>query len=119
MKGADRLIRTVTRHPEIVAVLTGHRHINRIRMFRDFLIVDTACLVGYPMGFRIIELSADGRLRARFYRLNLPDILQASYDRSSREENDRWRGELHDRETELYLPRLHRLWSRQRPPRSH
>ncbi len=50
IKGAARLIEAVTREPGIVAIFTGHRHLNRIRMFRDFLIVDTACLIGLPHG---------------------------------------------------------------------
>ena len=111
VKGADRLIETVTRQPSIVAVFTGHRHLNRIRMYRDFLIVDTACLIGFPMGFREIHLQEDGCFVARFHQLDLPDVLQASYDRSSLEVNDRWQGEMHDRDTEILLPRLRALWS--------
>ena len=111
VKGADRLIETVTAHPSIVAIFTGHRHLNRIRMYRDFLIVDTACLIGFPMGFREIRLEKDGCFVARFHQLDLPDVLQASYDRSSLEVNDRWQGEMHDRDTEILLPRLRDLWS--------
>ena len=111
VKGADRLIETVTRHPSIVAIFTGHRHLNRIRMYRDFLIVDTACLIGFPMGFREIHLKEDGYFAARFHQLNLPEVLQASYDRSILEVNDRWQGEMHDRDTEVLLPRLRELWS--------
>ena len=111
VKGADRLIETVTQEPAVVAIFTGHRHLNRIRMFRDFLIVDTACLIGYPMGFREIQLRDDGFLVARFHQLDLPQVMQASYDRSTREVNDRWEGELHDKETEILLPRLRALWA--------
>ena len=111
IKGADRLMETVTREPGIVAIFTGHRHINRIRMYRDFLIVDTACLIGFPMGFREIHLKENGYLVARFHQLDIPAVLQASYDRSTPEVNDRWQGEMHDRETEILLPRLRELWS--------
>ncbi len=111
INGADRLMETVTREPGIIAIFTGHRHLNRIRMYRDILIVDTACLIGYPMGFREIHLKEDGYLAARFHQLDLPDVLQASYERSTREVNDRWEGELHDKETEILLPGLRDLWS--------
>ncbi len=111
VKGANRLIETVARQPSIVAIFTGHRHLNRLRMFRDFLIVDTACLIGFPMGFREIHLKEDGYLVARFHQLDLPQVLQASYDRSSLEVNDRWQGEVHDRDTEILLPRLREVWS--------
>ncbi len=111
VKGANRLIETVARQPSIVAIFTGHRHLNRIRMYRDFLIVDTACLIGFPMGFREIHLKEDGYLVARFHQLDLPQVLQASYERSSLEVNDRWQGEVHDRDTEILLPRLREVWS--------
>ncbi len=63
VKGADRLIESATRQSSIVAIFTGHRHLNRIRMYRDFLIVDTACLIGgYPMGFREIQLKEEATL---------------------------------------------------------
>ena len=111
VQGADRLIETVSRQPAVVAGFTGHRHMNRIRMYRDFLIVDTACLIGFPMGFREIHLGGDGLLTALWHELDLPEVLQASRDRSSPEINDRWQGEAHDRETEILLPRLRALWS--------
>ena len=111
VKGAERLLETVAANPSIVAIFTGHRHLNRIRMYRDFLIVDTACLIGYPMGFREICLTDDGFLAARFHQLDLPDLLQASWDRSIREVNDRFEGEVHDKETTVLLPRLRELWS--------
>jgi len=111
VKGADRLIETVTRQSSIVAIFSGHRHLNRIRMYRDFLIVDTACLIGFPMGLREIHLKEDGYFVARFHQLDLPQVLQASYDRSTQEVNDRWQGEMHDRDTEILLPRLREAWS--------
>ena len=40
---------TLVSHRSIAAVFTGHRHLNRIRMYRDILVVDTACLVGFPL----------------------------------------------------------------------
>ena len=108
--GADRLLATVNEHPAIVAIFTGHRHMNRMRMYRDFLIVDTACLIGFPMGFREIQLLEDGYFVTQFHQLDLPDVIQASFDRSSLETNDRWQGEIHDRDTEMLLPRLREIW---------
>ena len=111
VKEAERLIETVSRQPAVVAVFTGHRHLNRIRMYRDFLIVDTACLIGFPLGFREIHLREDGLFTAIWHQLDLPEVLEASRERSSPEINDRWQGEVHDRETEILLPRLQALWS--------
>ncbi len=110
LKGADTLLETLTTHPAVVALFTGHRHINRIRMYRDFLIVDTACLIGFPLGFRQVRLCDNGAFATTFHQLDLPDLLQASYDRSTPEANNRWHGELHDRNTEILLPRLKDIW---------
>ena len=110
LDGADRLLETVKESPAIVALFTGHRHINRIRMYRDFLVVDTACLIGYPMGFREVQLRDDGYFETQFHQLPLPALIQESYDKSSPETNNVWCGEIHDRNTEVLLPRLKELW---------
>ena len=112
VEGAERLIETVSRQPAVVAVFTGHRHLNRIRMYRDFLIVDTACLIGFPHGVPRDPPGGGRVAHGEVWRqLDLPDVLQASRERSSPEINDRWQGEPHDRETEVLLPRLRALWS--------
>ena len=108
---ADRLLATVKEHPAIVAVFTGHRHRNRIQMYRDILIIDTTCLIGFPMGFREILLQDDGYLVARFHQLDLPELIQESFDRSGVAENNAWQGEIYDRDTEILLPRLKEIWS--------
>jgi 3',5'-cyclic AMP phosphodiesterase CpdA len=108
---AERLVDTISQLPAIAAVFTGHRHANRIRMFRDFLLVDTASLIGYPMGFRVIELSDDGYLSTRFVPLDLPDLIAASKARCSDDANRIWAGQIHDRDTQVFLPRLHASWT--------
>ncbi len=108
--GVDRLLETVEENPAIVALFTGHRHINRIQMCRDFLVVDTACLIGFPMGFREIQLQDDGYFVTRFHQLDLPELIQASYDCSSVEANNTWQGKIHDRDTAILLPRLREIW---------
>ncbi len=60
VNNAERVLETVAENSAIVAVFTGHKHVNRIRMYRDFLVVDTACLIGYPMGFREVWFEEDG-----------------------------------------------------------
>ena len=60
VEGATRLVKTLDESPAIVAAFTGHRHINRITAYRDYLVVDTACLIGFPLGYRCVTLSADG-----------------------------------------------------------
>ena len=79
-----------TESPAIVVAFTGHRHINRITAYRDYLVVDTACLIGFPLGYRSVVLSDDGFFKTRFHTLDLPDLLQNSYDRSTLEENRVW-----------------------------
>ncbi len=111
VNNVEKLVDTLTTHPAIAAVFTGHRHLNRIRMYRDVLVVDTACLVGFPLGFRLIELTDDGLLKTRFHALPLPELSAASYARSAEWENERWQGEIHDRDTEVLLPRLRHSWS--------
>ena len=107
---AEQLMKTVADLPAVIAIFTGHKHTNRIRSYRDFLIIDTACLIGFPMGFREIWLTDEGYFNTRFRPLDLPDLMQASFDRSSVKENQRWQGEVHDRDTEILVPRLQALW---------
>ena len=111
INNADRLLNTISSHPAVVAVFTGHRHLNRIQAIRDFLVVDTACLIGFPLGFRRVRLNEDGMFTTTFCQLDLPEVLQDSYARSSPEANNRWQGELHDRDTEILIPRLKDIWS--------
>ena len=108
---AAQLMETVRELPAVIAIFTGHRHINRIRAHRDFLIVDTACLIGFPMGFREVWLEEDGYFRTNFQVLDLPDLIQASFDRSELAQNQRWEGEVHDRDTEILVPRLKEIWA--------
>jgi len=109
---AEILIEAVVDLPAVIAIFTGHRHINRIRMYRDFLVVDTACLIGFPMGLREVWLSKNGYFKTRFRPLDLPHLMQASFDRSSVKENQNWQGEVHDRDTEILVPRLQVLWGK-------
>ena len=108
--GAARLVQTLDESPALVAAFTGHRHINRITPHRDYLIVDTACLIGFPLEYRCVALSADGFFKTRFHTLNLPDLLQDSYNRSTPEENRVWEGHIPDRDADILLPRLRALW---------
>lgn len=107
---SEKLVDTLSQCPSIAAVFTGHRHANRIRLYRDFLVVDTACLIGYPLGFRLLEVSDDGYMRCRFVPLDLPDLIEASRSRSSDDANRVWAGQIHDRDTEVLLPRLKAVW---------
>lgn len=107
--GHERVLQTVSDCAAVAAVLTGHRHINRIRLWRDFLVIDTACLIGYPVGFRELILHEDGMLRSRFHQLDLPDFIQASRDRVTPEACDRYQGEIGDRDCDVLLPRVREL----------
>ena len=110
VEGAARLVKTLDESPAIVAAFTGHRHINRITAYRDYLVVDTACLIGFPLGYRSVVLSDDGFFKTRFHTLDLPDLLQHSYDRSTPEENQVWEGHIFDRDVDILSPRLRALW---------
>jgi len=100
-----RIQETIKTHPALSMILTGHYHRNRISLFHDCLILDTACLIGYPMGFREIWIGDNGTFRTRFHTLDLPDVLKTSYARSTPEENAVWAGRLEDRDAEMSLPR--------------
>jgi len=108
---ADRLLETIAEHAAIVMVLTGHRHTNRICLTNGCLLLDTACIIGYPMGFREISLYEDGKVRTTFRQLDLPDLVQQSYDRSTPEQNLGWAGTVQDRDREVMLPRLQAIWN--------
>ncbi|MEE2657556.1 MAG: metallophosphoesterase [Candidatus Latescibacterota bacterium] len=110
VRGAERLRATLEECRAVVAVFTGHRHANRIRLLGDLIVVDTACLIGYPFGFRELTIDVKGWMDCHFHQLELPDLMQASYQRSDELWNDRWRGEEGDRNSRVLLPRLHRLW---------
>ena len=111
VENAERLRNTLDHCPAIVAVFTGHRHINRITAHRDYLVVDTACLIGYPLGFREITLSENGYFTTHFHALDLAQLIEDSYDRSTLEQNRVWQGEIYDRENEILVPRLKEIWS--------
>ncbi|MBT3342564.1 MAG: hypothetical protein HN712_17380 [Gemmatimonadetes bacterium] len=106
---AQRLRQTLIECPSVVATFSGHQHINRIRLWRDVLIVDTACLIGYPLGFREITVDDDGFMESRFHVLNCPDLLADSEARSTLEQNQAFAGEVIDRDTTVLLPRLQRI----------
>ena len=111
VENAERLRNTLDHCPAIVAVFTGHRHINRITAHRDYLVVDTACLIGYPLGFREITLSENGYFATHFHALDLAQLIEDSYDRSTLEQNRVWQGQIYDRENEILVPRLKEIWS--------
>ena len=106
----QQVMKAVEDCPAVIAVFTGHRHINRIRSYRDFLLVDTACIIGFPLGFREVWLEDDGYFKTRFRALDLPELMQASFARSEIEVNQKWQGEVHDRDTDVLVPRLQAIW---------
>jgi len=57
------------------------------------------------MGFREIWIEDNGTFRTQFHTLDLPDVLEASYARSTPEENAVWAGRPEDRDVEMALPR--------------
>lgn len=103
--GAARIQETIRTHPAIIMALTGHYHRNLIAVYHGCIILNTACLIGYPLGFREIWIEDDGRFRTRFHTLDLPDVIEASYSRSTPEENAVWAGRPEDRDAEMVLPR--------------
>jgi len=114
VKGAARLLATISECEAVVAVFTGHRHQNRITMFRDFLIVDSACLIGYPFGFREITLSDDGWFSTRFHRLDIPRIMDTYRLRDDTGRDEDWEGQPHDCNCEILIPRLRDLRTRRK-----
>jgi 3',5'-cyclic AMP phosphodiesterase CpdA len=107
--GAARLLSTVCGCNAVVAVFTGHRHVNRITAYRDFLIVDTACLIGYPFGFREVTVSSEGWFATRFHRLDVPNVMSAYRAREDAGDDTRWEGQPHDGDREVLIPRLANL----------
>ena len=94
----------------MAATFSGHRHANRVRLFRDYVCIDTACLIGYPLGFREITVTDDGWLTSRWLTLDLPEILEASSQLATDEHNHRWAGEFGDRDITILLPRARAIW---------
>jgi len=60
-----RLQATMAACSTVAATFSGHRHANRVRLFRDYVCIDTARLIGYPLGFREITVTDDGWLTSR------------------------------------------------------
>ena len=111
VRGAARLLQTVTDCASICVVFTGHRHLNRITTIRDFLIVDTSCLIGYPFGFREISLSDDGWFSTTFHRLTVPQASEAYGQRDDAGEDAHWEGQPHHQNRDILIPRLRNLLS--------
>lgn len=107
---AGRLRQTLAECAAVAAAFCGHRHANRVRLHRDYVNIDTACLIGYPLGFRELILDDDGWLTCRWHTLDLPDLRQASAERCETQQLHVWAGELGDRETTVLLPRARELW---------
>ena len=79
-------------------------------LFRGYVCIDTACLIGYPLGFREITVTDDGWLTSRWLTLDLPEILEASSQLATDEHNHRWAGEFGDRDITILLPRARAIW---------
>ena len=107
---AERLQATMAACSTVAATFSGHRHANRVRLFRDYLSIDTACLIGYPLGFREITVTDDGYLTSRWLTLDLPEIIEAASGLATDEHNHRWAGEFGDRDTTVLLPRARAIW---------
>lgn len=75
-RGVEQLTATLRDYPIIMA-LTGHRHRNRVGRCGNAVVIDTASLMAYPLGYRVIELH-DGRAVGRFRQLNLPEVIERS-----------------------------------------
>ena len=112
VEGSRRLLDTVSQCPSIAAIFTGHRHVNRITAYRDFLIVDTASLIGYPFGFREVWLSGDGWFSTRFHHLDVPGVMAAYRSRDEAGDDLYWKGQPHDRDCEILIPRLSQIRGR-------
>ena len=108
---AAQLQTTLAECPAVAATFSGHRHTNRVRLFRDYVCIDTACLIGYPLGFRQITITDDGWLTSRWHTIDLPEILATSSQLADEEHNHRWEGEVGDRDTTVVLPRARSTWS--------
>lgn len=109
VKGSGRLLASISECDSIVAVFTGHRHFNRITAYRDFLIVDSASLIGYPFIFREITLSNDGWFSTRLHRIEIPEVMSSYRQRGDAGEDDRWQGQPHDCDCDILIPRLEKL----------
>jgi len=107
---AGQLQATLGDCPTVAATFSGHRHANRIRLFRDYVCVDTACLIGYPLGFREITISDEGWLKSTWHTLDLPEIFAISEQSDTDEHNHHWAGEFGDRDTTVLLPRARAIW---------
>lgn len=111
IRRAAGLLQTISECPAIVATFTGHRHLNRITAYRDFLVVDTACVIGYPFGFREVSLSDNGWFSTRFHRLDIPEVTAAYRLRDDIGDDSRWEGQPHDCDLDVLIPRLQSLRS--------
>ncbi|MEE3233838.1 MAG: metallophosphoesterase [Candidatus Latescibacterota bacterium] len=108
---AKRLRQTIEDCSCISMVFTGHRHMNRITEHNDYLVIDTACLIGFPLGYREVILSENGSFTTHFHTLRLPKLIQDSRNRSTDTENHIWEGKISDRNTEIAIPRLKKIWT--------
>ena len=111
VKGSLQLRETIANCPAVVGVFTGHRHLNRISVVRDYLVADCGPLTVYPMGFREVWLKDDGYFSTKWHTLDSPEAVQASYDLQGEEQSRRREGEEWDMNAEILQPRLHDLWA--------
>lgn len=107
----ERMRQTVRESPALAMALTGHRHRNRINAFDGAAVIDTASLVAYPFGYRVITLHDDGRMVGTYHQLPFPEVIEASRQLSDDAFNRQLLGENADRDVDMVLPRLRDAWA--------
>lgn len=102
-----RLQNTLAECTSVAVTFSGHRHANRLRVIRDYISIDTACLIGYPMGYRMITVSDDGWLTAAWHTLDLDHVGVLAEALGTEQDKAHWAGEFGDRDNTVLLPRMH------------
>ncbi len=106
---AGRLQQALAECVSVVATFSGHRHANRLRVTRDYISIDTACLIGYPLGFRMITITEDAWLTATWHTLDMPSVGALAEALGSVQDKEHWAGEFGDRNNTVLLPRMRAL----------
>lgn len=101
-----KLQRTLAECTSVAVTFSGHRHANRMRATRDYFSIDTACLIGYPLGYRMITVTDDAWLTATWHTLKLEHVGALAEALGTPQDKAHWAGEFLDRNNTVLLPRM-------------
>ena len=78
---SDKYMAVVKKHPNVIAILSGHYHMAKITKIGNIVHVSTPSLIEYPNAFRVINFSDNGKkieVKTEIIETSLKDLQEKS-----------------------------------------